>query len=166
MRVKKEPKRNWDNICHYSSDLEKVKNLNEIYRFVFYKPKKYHIAPNRAEWVYIDISLDDIFDDNSEMLKAKRIIAGNYDFISRLRSTGIKDKFGNLIFEADITECKIGSNFETGCVTYCASRGGYSKGYTDIGSYQKGTEIIGDIFQTPELDWRKEEHQKQFGINN
>lgn len=70
------------------------------------------------------------------------------------------------MFEGDITECKLGSNnYETGCVTYCSQKGGYSKGYTDIGSYQKYTEIVGDIFTTPELDWPKGSHLKEFGVD-
>lgn len=168
MARKKEikPKRNWSNICHYSSDIEKVKNLNEIYRFVYFKPKKRHHEPGCAEWVYIDISLDDLICYDNEICKAKRQVAANYEFIARLRCTGIKDKFGNLMFEGDITECKLGSNnYETGCVTYCSQKGGYSKGYTDIGSYQKYTEIVGDIFTTPELDWPKGSHLKEFGVD-
>lgn len=168
MARKKEikPKRCWDNICHYSSDIEKVKNLNEIYRFVYFKPKKRHHEPGCAEWVYLDISLDDLVCYDNEICKAKRQVATNYEFIARLRCTGIKDKFENLIFEGDITECKLGSNnYETGCVTYCSQKGGYSKGYTDIGSYQKYTEIVGDIFTTPELDWPKGSHLKEFGVD-
>ena len=100
MTRKKEikPKRNWSNICHYSSDIEKVKNLNEIYRFVYFKPKKYHHEPDRAEWIYIDISLDELLNYDSDLRKAQRIIAANYELIARLRCTGIKDKFGNLMF--------------------------------------------------------------------
>lgn len=167
-RKKKEiqPKRCWDNICHYSSDISKVKNLNEIYRFVYFKPKECHIAQDRVEWVYFDISLDDLIQKDNDICKAAHQIAANYEFIARLRCTGIKDMFGNLIFEGDITECKLGTNnYEKGCVTYCESSGGYSKGYTSIGSYQKFTEIIGDIFTTPDLDWPKGSHLKNFGVD-
>lgn len=168
MARKKEvkPKRSWDNICHYSSDIEKVKNLNEIYRFVYFKPKKYHCEPDCAEWVYIDISLDDLIECDNEICKANRMVAANYEFIARLRCTGVKDKLENLIFEGDMTECKISTNvYEKGCVTYNSQKGGYSKGYVDIGSYQKYTEIIGDIFTTPEFDWPRGSHLKEFGVD-
>ncbi len=166
MRTKKikEPKRDWSNICHYSSDITKVKNLNEIYRHVFYKPKSRHLEKGCAGWIYIDISLDDLIDD-TEIHKVLRRIRENYDFVVRLRCTGIKDKFENLIFEGDITEVKLSvQNFEKGCVTYDTVSGHYSKGYTEIGSYKPLTEIIGDVFTTPELDWQYNEHMLEFGI--
>lgn len=171
MARKKEiiPKRNWNNICHYSSDIDKVKNLNEIYRFVYYKPKARHFESGKAEWIYIDISLDDLLirSADNDILDIKRMIAANYDFVIRLRSSGIKDKLGNLMFEGDITECKLGpNNISTGCVTYNEQDGSYLKGYTSIGSYKKHTEIVGDIFTTPDLDWRKDEHLKLFGLSD
>jgi len=165
MRVKKEPKRKWENICHCTSDIAKVKNLNEIYRYVYYKPQKYHWGKNCAEWVYIDIALDDLIED-SEIDKVRRQVKENYDFVARLRCTGIKDKFENLIFEGDITEVKFSSSTgETGCVMFDTMSGHYSKGCTDIGSYKKGTEIVGDIFQTPELAYHLDECLEQLGID-
>lgn len=166
MRTKKEkkPVRDWSNICHYSSDILKVKNLNEIYRHVYYKPKEIHTEKGCAEWVYIDVSLDDLI-NGSEMSDMLKITSAKYDFVIRLRCTGIKDKFENLIFEGDITEIKFtGQISEKGCVTFDTMSGHYSKGCTDIGSYKKQTEIIGDIFQAPELDWRWAEHLKEFGL--
>lgn len=161
-------KRNWSNICHYSSDTRRVKNLNEIYRYVFYKPVISSQLQNECKaWIYIDISLDDLLyvaraDDVKHVMKS---IPAGYKLVNRLRCTGIEDKFGNLIFEGDITEVKFTSQHsEIGCVTFDAISGHYSKGYTDIGSYKKQTEIIGDIFTTPELDWRMGEHEREFNI--
>ena len=132
---------------------------------VFFKDKKYHIAENCAEFIYIDLTVDDI-EEHGEVWKDLVKVRNNYNFIKRFRCTGAKDKTGALIFEGDIVETKIGTQKEKACVTYIDSHTGWNKGCTSVGSYQKHTVIIGDIIQTPELDWRAKEHLEEFEIKN
>ncbi len=156
----------YENIAHYESDkIKDLKNLNEVYRYVLFKDKKYHITENRAEFIYIDLTIDDI-EERSDIWKFFRQTSESYEFIKRFRCTGIKDKTGALIFEGDIVEYKIGSNKEIACVSYIDGGTGWNKGCCSVDSYQKYTVVISDIFQNPELDWRAEEHMKEFGIKD
>ncbi len=156
----------FQNIAHYESEkIKDLKNLNEVYRYVLFKDKKYHIAENRAEFIYIDLTVDDI-EERSDIWKFFQQTSESYKFIKRFRCTGIKDKTGALIFEGDIVEYKCGSEKVTACVTFINGGTGWNKGCSSVDSYQKYTVIISDILQNPKLDWRAKEHMEEFGIKD
>lgn len=156
----------FQNIAHYESEkIKNLKNLNEVYRYILFKNKKYHIAENRAEFIYIDLTVDDI-EEKSDIWKFLKQTSVSYEFIKRFRCTGVKDKTGALIFEGDIVEYKLSSHKEIACVTYIEGHTGWNKGCCSVDSYQKYTVIISDILQNPKLDWRAEEHMEEFGIKD
>ena len=157
-KTAKLPKRNWDNTIHQLIGVNEAKNLNEIYRFVFYSTKN-------KKFIYLDISLDEILKNNVDVTSALTLMKSSHILIARLRCTGLKDKFNNLIFEGDIVEYKISSSLTVGCITYLKESGEWNKGSCSAASYQKTTEIIGDLIQTPQLDYYAKEHISEIGIN-
>ena len=88
-------------VCHYSTDIKNVKRLDEIFRYILFKPKEALINPNAAQWLYFDISLDDI-EDRTEIWSACQSYIGSYKLVARVRCTGLNDKNNKLIFEGDI----------------------------------------------------------------
>ena len=77
----------FQNIAYYESDkIKDLKNLNEVYRYVLFKDKKYHIAEDRAEFIYIDLTVDDI-EEQSDIWKFYRQMCGSYEFIKRFSCT-------------------------------------------------------------------------------
>jgi YopX protein len=75
------------------------------------------------------------------------------DWEAIMQFTGLKDKNGKEIFEGDIVTYKVGAVKVTGPVWWSVEGAQWAKG--DIGqqlsSYQKTTEIIGNIYENPEL---------------
>lgn len=59
-----------------------------------------------------------------------------------------KDWSGIEIFEGDVTRIKYGKDhYDYGVVSYSAVAAGYYRGGTSLGSYQKKTKVIGNIFE-------------------
>lgn len=93
------------------------------------------------------------------------------DFTNLMQSTGVYDstKFKDLspvlqqewlqehkaedwpgieIFEGDVTEIKYGKDhYSYGVVSYLTCAAGYDRGGTSLGSYQKKTKVVGNIFE-------------------
>ena len=52
------------------------------------------------------------------------------------------------IFEGDVTEIKYGKDhYSYGVVSYLTCAAGYDRGGTPLGSYQKKTKVVGNIFE-------------------
>ncbi|PWL79674.1 hypothetical protein DBY21_02725 [Candidatus Gastranaerophilales bacterium] len=52
------------------------------------------------------------------------------------------------IFEGDVTQIKHGKDiYEYGVVHYSVNSAGYYRGSTSVGSYQKKTKVVGNIFE-------------------
>ena len=106
----------------------------------------------------------------SEISEDSDIIITN-DFTGLMQSTGIYDstKFKELsaekqekwmqdhkaedwhgieIFTGDVTQIKYGKDlYEYGVVHYSTYGAGYSRGATSVGSYQKQTKVVGNLYE-------------------
>lgn len=68
-----------------------------------------------------------------------------------MQCTGLKDKNGKLIYEGDILFYKIGSIKCREVVKWSPERCGWIKGYQDLSTYKKYHEVLGNIYENPEL---------------
>jgi uncharacterized phage protein (TIGR01671 family) len=77
-----------------------------------------------------------------------------------MQYTGLKDKNGREIYEGDIVRYKLGSDWIVGDVRYDADSARYVKraekagsswDYKDLASYASSTQVIGNIYEDPEL---------------
>lgn len=68
-----------------------------------------------------------------------------------MQCTGMKDHTGKLIYEGDIVFYKIGSNKCRDVVKWSDDRCSWVKGYQDLCTYKKYCEVIGNIYENPEL---------------
>lgn len=65
-----------------------------------------------------------------------------------LKENKIQDWKGVEIFEGDVTEIKHGKdNYSYGVVNYLQNLAGYERGGTSLGSYQKKTKVVGNIYE-------------------
>lgn len=68
-----------------------------------------------------------------------------------MQCTGLQDKNGKLIYEGDILFYKIGSIKCREVVKWSPERCGWIKGYQDLSTYKKYHEVLGNIYENPEL---------------
>jgi uncharacterized phage protein (TIGR01671 family) len=77
-----------------------------------------------------------------------------------MQYTGLKDKNGREIYEGDIVRYKLGGDWIVGDVRYDADSARYVKraekagsswDYKDLASYASSTQVIGNIYEDPEL---------------
>jgi uncharacterized phage protein (TIGR01671 family) len=77
-----------------------------------------------------------------------------------MQYTGLKDKNGREIYEGDIVRYKLGGDWIVGDVRYDADSARYVKraekagsswDYKDLASYASITQVIGNIYEDPEL---------------
>lgn len=73
--------------------------------------------------------------------------------------TGLKDKNGVEIYEGDLVEFKLGGEKVIGAVSYMDSQARWVKTFTpsygagekDLSSYASSHEVVGNIYESPEL---------------
>lgn len=94
-------------------------------------------------WLHFDFSTYPTYQD--------RIWQALTDGETFYQCTGLKDKNGKLIYEGDIVFYKIGSNKCRDVVKWSDDRCSWVKGYQDLCTYKKYCEVIGNIYENPEL---------------
>lgn len=103
-------------------------------------------------------NLDTITDENFNKI-VKSYIDYDYKLISIKQSSGLKDKYGKLIYEGDIVKFKSGNEYRNGKVEYSQTIWSISNaefinrayiGGALINMYSE-SEVIGNIYENSEL---------------
>ena len=123
------------------SDFDELERLR-----LAHNPKSYDSPYASDEW-YPARAILGIFDYFEDIVKDESLEV--------MQCTGLKDKKGIEIYEGDIVSWKINSIKCVGQVAW-GEYGSWNKGIPGkqtqvLGSYQKSTEIIGNIYENPEL---------------
>lgn len=91
----------------------------------------------------VDFTLERLWSENGAL---------TYKDFEIMQYTGLHDKNGVQIYEGDIVRCKIGKGIiPVWAVVWNDNGAEWSKGYQKLSSYQKTTEVIGNIYENPEL---------------
>ena len=77
--------------------------------------------------------------------------------VELMQYTGLHDKNGKEIYEGDIVKCVDGNNATVSYHTSAAEFEPFGSG--DYAEWGNGVEIIGNIYETPELVKKQEEEQ-------
>ena len=118
---------------------------------------KFRIFSKTAKkYIYFDNSELSIDRENMGLLfRSEHLYLGNYEELQQC--TGLKDKNGTLIYEGDIVFYKIGSIKCQDVVKWSEERCGWVKGYQDLSTYKKYCEVVGNIYEHPNLLKKKGE---------
>lgn len=147
------------NSCYFPT--KDTKNLSEIYQYVLYQPKERLINPDAAQWLYFEMSLDEIENRMGWWCNIWAYENNGYELIARRKCTGYKDKNKKLLFWHDIVKDYFGRLF---IIEPCKGAfhmqriklfkdGGYHKDscYLYAMYSENSYEIIGNIYENKEL---------------
>lgn len=109
----------------------------------------------------LNVDIIDLFLEEIRVQKDDgTVFAMKFRNIELMQSTGLKDKSGVEIYEGDIVK-PLGFASWIGCVEYLPDRAAFAinshgEGLIFLNQFARGVEILGDIYENPELMEKKE----------
>lgn len=137
--------------------LERNKTIKDRFKFKYVFAKDFGGKTGICYKMPI-FNLDTITDENFNKI-VKSYIDYDYKLISIEQSTGLKDKYGKLIYEGDIVKFKFGNEYRNGKVEYSQTIWSISNAEFINRAYVGGalinmyseSEVIGNIYENSEL---------------